>query len=99
MLTAAAIAMFVSMALALARAFAGPSFYDRMLAVNVFGTKTVLLISLIAAWTDRSDILDVALLYALLSFLGTIAVLRFVKRGSFGSGGVFDSPPDEGSHP
>lgn len=70
------------MALALARAILGPSLYDRVLAVNMFGTKTVLLFSLIAFLDGRPDFLDLALAYALINFIGTLAVLEFFRNRS-----------------
>jgi multicomponent Na+:H+ antiporter subunit F len=77
MLLAIAAAILVSMMLALVRALLGPSVFDRILAVNSFGTKTVLLIALLATVAGRSDYLDIALLYALLNFIGTVALLRY----------------------
>lgn len=70
------------MALALARALVGPSVYDRVLAVNMFGTKTVLLMSVIAFLTGRPDFLDLALTYALINFVGVLAVLEFFQKRS-----------------
>jgi len=75
----ATVAVLVIMALALVRAFAGPGVYDRILAVNMFGTKTVLFIALYGFLTDRPEFLDIALLYTLINFIGVIAVLNFVK--------------------
>lgn len=75
-----ALAILVIMALALIRAFAGPQVYDRILAVNMFGTKTVLFIAVLGFLTGRPDFLDVALVYALINFIGVIAVLKFVER-------------------
>jgi multicomponent Na+:H+ antiporter subunit F len=80
-LVAAAIALLVVMALVLTRALLGPTVYDRILAVNSFGTKTVLLIALMAFISGRMDILDIALAYALINFIGAIAVLRFFEYG------------------
>ncbi len=77
MFAAATAAIIAAMALALIRAFAGPSLYDRVLAGNSFGTKTVLLIGLMGFMTGRPDFLDIALLYALINFAATIAILRF----------------------
>lgn len=77
MLLIAAIAILVTMALALARALLGPSVYDRVLAVNMFGTKTVLLIAVMAFAMGRTDFLDLALAYALINFIGVLAVLWF----------------------
>lgn len=79
MFAAAAAAVIVAMALALARATAGPTLYDRVLAGNSFGTKTVLLIGVMGYVTGRPDFLDIALLYALLNFVGTMAILKFFR--------------------
>ena len=81
MFIAAAAALVAAMALALAPALAGPTVYDRILAVNHIGTQTVLLIAVFGYITGRPDFLDISLLYALINFIATIAVLRYVKRG------------------
>ena len=73
------IAILVTMALAIVRALRGPSLYDRVLAVNVFGTKTVLLVSVVAYLFGRPDFLDLALAYALINFIGVLAVLEFFR--------------------
>lgn len=80
-LIAAAIAILVVMAVVLVRALVGPTVYDRILAVNMFGTKTVLLIALLSFITGRMDVLDIALAYALINFISVIAVLRFFEYG------------------
>ena len=77
---AVTIATLATMAMALARALLGPSVYDRVLAMNMFGTKTVLLISVIAFLFGRPDFLDLALAYALINFIGVLAVLEFIRR-------------------
>lgn len=74
-----AAAIAVTMALALARAILGPSHYDRILAVNMFGTKTVLLLAVMAFMMGRPDFLDLALAYALINFIGILAVLEFFR--------------------
>ena len=79
----AAIALLVTMALAVARAVLGPTVFDRILAANAFGTKTVLLIAVIGFLTGRPDFLDLALVYALINFIGVIAALKFLKFGAF----------------
>jgi multicomponent Na+:H+ antiporter subunit F len=83
MYVAAMAAILVTMGLALSRAAAGPTVFDRILAVNMFGTKTVLLIAVIGFLTQRPDFLDLALVYALMNFIGVIAVLRFSQYGHF----------------
>ena len=79
MLLAAGVAILVAMGLALLRALLGPTVWDRILAVNSFGTKTVLLISLLGALAGRTDYLDVALLYALINFIGTVALMKYIE--------------------
>ena len=83
-LAAAAIAILVTMLLAIVRALLGPSIFDRMLAVNMFGTKTVMLISLIAALAGRADYLDIALVYAMINFIAMIAVMKYFEYGTLG---------------
>ena len=82
MFTAALIAILVAMVLALARALLGPTIYDRILAINVFGTKTVLFIAVLGFFNGRPEFLDIALVYALINFVGTVAVLRFMHYPS-----------------
>jgi multicomponent Na+:H+ antiporter subunit F len=73
------------MALALTRATLGPTVFDRILAINMFGTKTVLLIAVLGFATDRPDFLDLGLLYVLLNFIGVVAVLRLFTYRHFGA--------------
>lgn len=87
MYIAVAIAILVTLGLALARALLGPTVYDRINAANMFGTKIVLLIAVFAFYSGRTDLLDIALLYALLNFLGVVAVLKLVSQGDFFSSG------------
>lgn len=86
MFAAAIIALLVTMALTLVRALMGPTLFDRLLAVNSFGTKTVLLISVYGFYTGRPDFLDIALVYSLINFVGTIAVLKFFEHDDMASG-------------
>jgi multicomponent Na+:H+ antiporter subunit F len=87
MFAAAAIGLVIAMVLALIRAYAGPTLYDRILAVNVFGTKTVLMIAVLGFLMGRPEFLDIALVYALINFIGTIAVLKFFRYGDLGRAG------------
>lgn len=81
MFIVAGIAVLVGMGLAMTRALLGPTVYDRILAVNMFGTKTVLIIALLGFINGRPEWLDIALVYALINFIGTIAVLKFFQYG------------------
>ncbi len=85
MYLAASLAILVTLGLALARAIMGPTVFDRIAAINMFGTKTVLLIAVLAFWSGRMDVLDIALTYALINFIGVIAVLRLIAHEDFHS--------------
>lgn len=83
MLIAATIAILVVMIMAIIRAITGPTFYDRILAVNMFGTKTVLLISLLGFVMGRPEFLDIAIVYALINFISVIGVLHYSDSSIF----------------
>ncbi|MFC7006833.1 cation:proton antiporter [Halalkalicoccus salilacus] len=78
-----AAAAFVILAIAmLYRVVKGPTMQDRVLAVNVLGTNTVVILALLAAGLEEPWFLDIALVYALLNFLMSIAISKFtVERG------------------
>lgn len=69
-------ALLVTMVLALIRAFVGPGRYNRILAINMFGTKTVLFVAVAGFLLGRPEFLDIGILYALVNFVAVIAVLR-----------------------
>ena len=75
----ATISILISFILVVVRLFLGPTLYDRVLALNAFGTLAVLMISIVGFLFGRPDFLDIALLYALLNFIGTIAILTFFR--------------------
>ena len=91
-----ALALMVAMALALCRALYGPTVYDRILAVNSFGTKTVLMIAVLGFLMGRPEFLDIAIVYALINFIATVAVLKFFEYGNLGAG---EPAPDSPSKP
>ncbi len=82
MFSVTTVAILVSMILAITRAFLGPSLYDRVLAINVLGTKTVLLIAVLGFLMGRPEFLDIALLYALINFISIIGLMRFFEYSS-----------------
>ena len=90
MFTVATIAILITMGMALARAFMGPTVWDRILAVNMFGTKTVLIVAVLGFLMGRPDFLDIALLYALINFIATIAVLKFFEYRDLGRASHLD---------
>ena len=80
------VTLFVAMILIVIRLFVGRTLYDRVLALNTFGTCTVLFIGVSGFLFGRPDFLDIALLYALINFAGTIAVLKFFRYRALGVG-------------
>ena len=82
------VVILVAIAVGLIRAFRGPTLYDRVLAANMIGTLTVLMVAVLGFMTGRPEFLDIALVYVLISFVSTIAVLRVValRTGSTGAG-------------
>jgi multicomponent Na+:H+ antiporter subunit F len=94
MFAAAAAGVVVTMLLALARALIGPSIFDRILAVNVFGTLSVMLIAIYGFVDGRPEFLDLAMVYALINFIGTIAVTKYVTFSDMGHGDDGDPAGD-----
>ncbi|MGB3455795.1 MAG: monovalent cation/H+ antiporter complex subunit F [Litorimonas sp.] len=93
---AATLFLIVAMILMLTRLIGGPSLYDRLLALNSFGTKTVLFMCVFCFIIDRPDGIDIALLYALMNFIATIAVLKFFSYGNL-TVGLENAGEDEGA--
>lgn len=87
MFAAAALALLVTLSLAITRAIAGPTVFDRVLAANSVGTVAMLLLAVIGFLTDRPEFLDLAITYGLLNAVGTIAVLKFFRQGDLGDPG------------
>ncbi len=83
MIGAAALALVVAIVLMLVRALKGPTLYDRVLAVNSLGTKIVLLLGIMGFLLGRPDFLDISVLYSLINFVATIAILKFFRYRSF----------------
>lgn len=95
MFAVAMAAILTSMALLIVRVYRSRRVYDRMLAINSFGTKTVLLIAVLGFLNGRPEFLDLALVYALMNFIGTIAVLRFTAYGDLGRLDAEDAATDD----
>ncbi len=87
MYSMATAAILIVMILMLIRALLGPTFSDRILAMNSVGTTTVLFVALLGFMTDRPEFLDIGLLYALINFVGTLAILKFFNLGDLGANG------------
>ena len=87
MFAAAAAAILVALVLALVRAIAGPTVFDRALAANSIGTLCMMMLAVFGFLTERPEFLDLAILYGLLNVIGTIAVLKFFRYGDLGDPG------------
>jgi len=87
MFAAAALALLVTLTLAVLRAALGPTVFDRVQAANTIGTVAMLLLSILGFLTGRPEFLDLALVYGLLNVVGTVAVLKFFRYGDLGDPG------------
>ena len=77
----AIVVVLAGVLLVLYRVISGATLHDRILAVNVIGTKTIVLLALVGFLYRRPGFfLDIALAYALINFIATIAVLRYMER-------------------
>lgn len=76
----AVIALSVLMVLVLILVIRGPSVWDRLLGLNMFSSKITVFIVLLAGLTGQTYLLDIALVYAVLGFIGTILMAKFVER-------------------
>ena len=81
---ASGVAILLAVSLVLLRAIMGPTTYDRILAVNMMGTKTVIFLAILGSVSGRAGFLDIALLYALVNFVATVAILKFVELKRLG---------------
>lgn len=87
MFAVAALALLVTLALALARATLGPTVFDRAQAANTIGTVAMLLLAVLGFLSGRPEFLDLAIVYGLLNIIGTIAVLKYFRHGDLGDAG------------
>lgn len=92
MFGAAALALLVTLVLAVVRAWLGPTVFDRAQAANTIGTVAMLLLAVIGFLTGRPEFLDLAITYGLLNVIGTIAVLKYFRRGDLGDPGIDEEP-------
>ena len=84
MLVAGMAALAVAVLIAVVRAALGPTAFDRVLAANSIGTMVILAIALHGFVMDRPDFVDISILYAIINYIGTLAVLKLFSTGSLG---------------
>lgn len=87
----AMICLGISILMAIVRTALGPTAFDRVLAVNVIGTLIILGISLHGFIMGRPEFVDISILYAILNFIGTFAILKLFSTGSLGDDHERDS--------
>lgn len=78
------IACAITGILILIRIILGKTTFDRILAVNSLGTVIVIGIALHGFYSNRPEFLDIAIVYALINFIGTVAVLKLFSTGTLG---------------
>ena len=81
MFVLATAAILFALVLAVTRAIAGPTVFDRVLAANTIGTLAILLLAAIGFLLGRPEWLDIGLTYALLNLISTLVVLKFWRHG------------------
>jgi len=86
------IAVTIALALAVIRAIAGPTVFDRVLAANTVGSLAILLLAVIGFLMGRPEWLDIALVYGLLNLIGTLAVLKYFRHGDLAHDAEKDGP-------
>lgn len=84
MLAAGLVAIAIAVMIAVVRVALGPTAFDRVLAVNTIGTMIILGIALHGFVMGRPEFLDISVLYAILNFIGTFAVLKLFSTGTLG---------------
>ena len=81
-------AILIAMFLAVTRALAGPTVFDRVLAANSIGTSAIMFLAVLGFLTGRPEWLDIGITYGLLNVIGTFAVLKFFRYGSLAESGA-----------
>jgi multicomponent Na+:H+ antiporter subunit F len=87
MFVVAAAAVLIALMLAVARALAGPTVFDRLVAANKIGNACILLLAVFGFLTGRPHFLDMAILFGLLNIIAVFAVLKFLRYGDLGRSG------------
>ena len=81
----ASLLIVITMGLSLYRAVAGPGVFNRVAAVNIIGTKTIALLVIMGYYFERPHFFDIALLYAMINFIGTLVFAKYLERGELWS--------------
>jgi len=80
MLQGALIVLGLFMMLMLLLIWRGPTIWDRLLGMNMISSKLILCIILFAVLTDLPYLIDIAIVYALIGFIGTVFIALFIRQ-------------------
>ncbi|MCK9298711.1 cation:proton antiporter [Methanoculleus sp. YWC-01] len=78
---ASVVVLILTVSLCLYRVLVGPGVENRLIAVNTVGTKTIILLVLIGLILERPIFLDIAIVYAMINFIATLAIAKYLGRG------------------
>ncbi|MDD2954820.1 MAG: cation:proton antiporter [Oscillospiraceae bacterium] len=78
MFLAAILVLAVTIVCCLIRVIRGPRFTDRIVATNMIGTMTIMVVCLLSVYFDESFLVDIAIIYAMLSFIAVVVLCRLV---------------------
>lgn len=70
-----------TMIMCLYRLLVGPGVFNRIAATGAIGTKAMVLLVIVGFIIERPHFIDIALMYAILNFIGTIVVAKYLLRG------------------
>jgi multicomponent Na+:H+ antiporter subunit F len=70
----------IYIALVLVRVILGPTIWDRLLGLNAISAKIIMSIVIFSIITNKTYLLDVAFVYALLGFISTVLIARFIEK-------------------
>jgi len=78
---ASGIILILTIFLCLYRVVFGPGVENRLIAVNTVGTKTIIILVIIGFIYERPIFLDISIIYAMINFIATLAIAKYLKRG------------------
>lgn len=78
---ASVVVLILTIFLCLYRVVIGPGVENRLIAVNTIGTTTIIILVIIGIIYGRPIFLDIAIVYAMINFIATLAVARYLKEG------------------
>lgn len=88
LLASVAVALALVMLLSLYRVVSGPSIFDRLTGLGLIGSKMIVLLLVLGAWSERVDLyVDIALSYGLISFVGTLVMAKYFEVTGGPAGG------------